>query len=607
MKRVNFKRIEIQNFLSVGNVPVEIDITSGLNVITGINHDKEDSKNGVGKTTIADALFFCLFGTTIRDLKKEDIINNINKKKCSVKLNFEIEDVGEVKSYIIERKIAPNKLYLEEDGVDKTKSSMPKTTEKICKLIGASADVFRNAVIMTVNGTVPFMSQKKVEKRKFCEGLFTLGVFQDILLESRKMYNETKGEIAVEEAKNEEVSKTLDIYKGQKQKKDDYRISRTSKLLGREQDNLKELEKQEDGIEVVNLNDIKDFESNIKILEDKKSRVQNDARTFIRSIATKEEQKVQKASLINDLNSFGDMCEECKRPFTEDDKTSRNKKIKAIKDEIVDIEANIKEETAKQDKLDELKIKCSKAIDIQKNNIVELNNKVQYNESIKSRVKQLNTWNKQIKIDIEALEADKGEFDTLINDSTTRLNTLSTNLATLKKNLEILDVVKYIVSEEGVKSFIIKKMLKILNGKLAYYLNRLDAPCRFKFNEYFGEQIINERNEECSYENFSSGEKKRIDLAILFTFMDIRRLQGNTSVNIAFYDEILDTSLDDKGIELFLEIVKERVEKYDEACYIISHKSNAVKAATNDIIFLEKKNGFTTVGDIDEYEFIKEI
>ena len=82
--------------------------------------------------------------------------------------------------------------------------------------------------------------------------------------------------------------------------------------------------------------------------------------------------------------------------------------------------------------------------------------------------------------------------------------------------------------------------------------------------------------------------------------MDIRRLQGNTSLNIAFYDEILDTSLDDKGIEDFLEILNERVEKYDEACYIISHKFTAIKAATNDVIFLEKANGFTTIGDITE-------
>jgi hypothetical protein len=59
-----------------------------------------------------------------------------------------------------------------------------------------------------------------------------------------------------------------------------------------------------------------------------------------------------------------------------------------------------------------------------------------------------------------------------------------------------------------------------------------DANCICRFNEYFEETILNEKGEICSYFNFSGGERKRIDLAMLFTFIDIRRLQSNVSVNI---------------------------------------------------------------------------
>ena len=183
MKRINFKLLEIENFLSIGDTTVSINFKTGLNIITGVNHDKEDSKNGVGKSTIADSIYFCLFGTTIRELKKEDIINNINKKKCRVKLEFDILENNVTNVYSIERGISPNKLHVIVNGVDTTKSTAIKSTEDICNIIGATPDVFKNAVIMTVNGTIPFMAQKKVEKRKFCEGLFNLGVFQDLLLE----------------------------------------------------------------------------------------------------------------------------------------------------------------------------------------------------------------------------------------------------------------------------------------------------------------------------------------------------------------------------------------------------------------------------------------
>ena len=49
MKRINFKLLEIENFLSIGDTTVSINFKTGLNIITGVNHDKEDSKNGVGK------------------------------------------------------------------------------------------------------------------------------------------------------------------------------------------------------------------------------------------------------------------------------------------------------------------------------------------------------------------------------------------------------------------------------------------------------------------------------------------------------------------------------------------------------------------------------
>lgn len=599
MKRVNFKRIEIENFLSVGDITVSIDFKTGLNIITGVNHDKEDSKNGVGKTAIADAVFFCLFGTTIRELKKEEIINNINEKKCRVLLEFDVIENKTTTEYKLERCINPNNVYLEINGVDSTKSSMPKTTEEICSIIGASQEVFKNAVIMTVNGTTPFMAQKKVEKRKFCEGLFGLGVFQDMLLESRREYNDVKNNVSIEETKLEEVKKALDIYKDQQEKKETYKKERSQKLLVRRENNLAELAELTGTIKEIDDNSLNEFEKNIKLLEDKRKIVQNDISNCIKDIATKEEKISSKNGDIEILKQFGDMCDKCKRPFTKDDINARNEKILKFKKEIEEIEVNIDAAHKRQKELETLKEKCIKAIDIQKENINNLIHDKEHNKNILARIEQLNTWNNQIKIDIEALEKETDEFKGLIIDTQTRHDSLKKTITDLNKRIKILDCVKHIVSEEGVKSFIIKKLLKILNGKLAYYLNKLDAPCRFKFDEYFEELIVNDKGQECSYNNFSSGEKKRIDLAILFTFMDIRRLQGNTSINLTFYDEILDTSLDDKGIDAFLEILNERIEKYNEACYIISHKNAASKAATADVVFLEKKNGFTTLGRLN--------
>ena len=67
----------------------------------------------------------------------------------------------------------------------------------------------------------------------------------------------------------------------------------------------------------------------------------------------------------------------------------------------------------------------------------------------------------------------------------------------------------------------------------------MDANCICVFNEYFEEQIIDEKGKICSYFNFSGAERKNIDLACLFAFMDIRRLQGDVAFtsSMDFADE----------------------------------------------------------------------
>jgi len=76
--------------------------------------------------------------------------------------------------------------------------------------------------------------------------------------------------------------------------------------------------------------------------------------------------------------------------------------------------------------------------------------------------------------------------------------------------------------------------------------------------------------------------------------MDIRRLQGDVAFNFSMYDELFDSSLDERGVELVIEILKERIEQHNECVMVISHRKESTKLATGEIIFLEKTNGITT-------------
>ena len=90
MKNVNFKKVKILNFLSIGKTPVEIEFTPGIHLITGINRDKTDRRNGVGKSSVIESVYFAIFGQTLRELKKDLIPNNYTNSTCEVILDFDI-------------------------------------------------------------------------------------------------------------------------------------------------------------------------------------------------------------------------------------------------------------------------------------------------------------------------------------------------------------------------------------------------------------------------------------------------------------------------------------------------------------------------------------
>ena len=165
----------------------------------------------------------------------------------------------------------------------------------------------------------------------------------------------------------------------------------------------------------------------------------------------------------------------------------------------------------------------------------------------------------------------------------------------LNNELNILETVKFVISEEGIKSFIVKKILKILNSRLAFYLKKLEANCLCQFNEFFDEEIIDESSNQKSYFNFSGGERKRIDLACLFAFADIRRLQGDVNFSTVFYDELLDSSLDDRGVQLTLRTLRERFNENNESCYIITHRGPEVTTKAEHTIHVTKRNGISTI------------
>ncbi len=127
MNELNIKKIEVKNFLSVGNTPIIIEFNNKMNFVWGWNYST-NSSNGCGKTVLFfSAIFYALFGESGRDIKQNNLINYYNKEKMYVKLD--LEKNGE--PITIYRGKKPNIFYYIYQGQKYQFNSITETQNKL--------------------------------------------------------------------------------------------------------------------------------------------------------------------------------------------------------------------------------------------------------------------------------------------------------------------------------------------------------------------------------------------------------------------------------------------------------------------------------------------
>jgi DNA repair exonuclease SbcCD ATPase subunit len=390
MKYVNFDTLKIKNFLSIGNDEVVIDFKEGLNIITGLNKDKQDRRNGVGKSTIADAIHFAIFGETIRELSKDFIVNTINKKNTVVQLNFTINENNNIKKYKIVRKLKPTKCYLLVDDTDLTESTIPNTNKKIKSIVSGSPEVFQNCVIMSLNTTLPFMAQRKVEKRKFIEGILNLEIFSEMLNKARSEYNDVQKTYEHAHKDFDHASNILTLLNEQKENIVKNVVEQKEKILERINVIEKDIETNKEKIEpidkeLVNRTKEKIIQINFK-LEDISNNISS-----IKTNITKHDTEISfyKKQLKN-IGTDKNTCPTCLHEITSNDRKhiilEKEKISKDITNREEDIESlNNQEKNLKNLKKENLDIK--EKINLYISNV---KNTANNNKLAKSYIKNLN-------------------------------------------------------------------------------------------------------------------------------------------------------------------------------------------------------------------------
>ena len=145
--------------------------------------------------------------------------------------------------------------------------------------------------------------------------------------------------------------------------------------------------------------------------------------------------------------------------------------------------------------------------------------------------------------------------------------------------------------EGGFKKYFIENSIDIFNEKINMYL-----PFFFKddiiitFDKNLNETIMF-KDMETEFNELSSGQKTRAELAVVFSlYMMVRALFGS-GTNLLVFDEILDKNLDDDGVNSVVNILNNIAE--ESAIFVVSHKEEYKEKFPLSIKVKTDGNGFT--------------
>jgi len=546
---MRFLVIDIKNFLSYDKVSFNLD-KRGIVFVKGINNDspKFDS-NGSGKSALFEAIYFALYGNLLRKGKRGPVRKG--EDKCIVKLRFK---VNKDEFLIVREKGKIHKLKLYQNDEDISLPDIRKTQSLINDII--HPDVFVNTVLFSGSLTQSFLNGTDAQRKDIMMKMFGLDIFikaQEKAKEKVKVFDRKLRELEVDLESSKKLKKEL-----KSMIKD---IEEKIKGLNEEVD-IEKLEKERRSMKK------KLYELNTEL--DSKKELFN-------------EKIKEKNDLEKNLSDISFKIKTLKKEYGEKQKLVKSGKcpvcLREIKDE-KDISYDFSSVEKEIEKLEKKQSKLSEQVDKKQKEVDKLVDEI---TSIESEVSELEDKLQTIKFELNEYKVSRDKYEDDLKEKNKRIKELSKEINLLEKNIEdiskekeVYDFWKKGFGYDGIISFLMKMYLPEINNELNKYLSILiGGGVQGEFIPFTilksGEVRDKWQFKLTGYEDYdscSSGERRRIDVALLLSFNSILRRRYN--VNMIVLDEVFDP-LDRTGIDSIVVDILEELKKEISSIFVISH------------------------------------
>lgn len=603
--KIDIIKIEIHNFMSFADEIFDFSEQHGMNLVTGKNLDIPNSKNGAGKSTVFSALLWGLYGQLSNKVKAENISNRyIEDKDVRVVVYLNIDNKKyKVATGLNKRAQSYFNIYSIEDEQEKdlTKSSITESRQYFENdIIHCDISLFLRTILLTSEQNYNFFNLKKQDKKDFIEKLFDIGLFGNMydrihkdVLTTEKSVVLHQNQLAMLQNNINDYNDRIEKFKQQQEnekKEIDQKINSTQLLLEELQKNT--VKKNTELISKYEEANKKLFDAKFKINEqmaNKKIQIQK----VNSDISANQRIRIDRKQILDKHTELLDkLCKDCKKIFDKYHNLSTYKNdMDKADNNIQSLKSQIEKEKEQYAQLQQKFTDICDKMDKAQCKLKELNS-----ESDKAKLKQTDT-EKQLgilKSNLDSIIKKVNPYIELLQNTKEKIENETVILEKESEQYKYLKKAEEIVSQDSLKKFIIKDLIGIINNKIKTYLMKMGAKYTCIFDENLDYDFMTESG-SCELQNFSCGEKKRLEIATCLSFRDFIAQRSNISSNILILDEYIDSGIDTLAVESILQILKEFTISSKQNIFIISHRSEVNNDIFDRIIELQKKNGISTI------------